>query len=354
MKIKSFPLHPGVFAALFLIASASLCTAQPDPNWLNHDRDRPQPPVITSATPSTQAEAGKAPSDAVVLFDGKDISSWVSMDGSPTRWIVRDGYMEAVRGSGYIRTLQNFGDCQLHIEWAAPVPPEGSGQGRGNSGVFFGMDRYEVQVLDSFRNETYSDGMAGAVYGQYPPLVNASRPPGEWQSYDIIYTAPRFDAEGKLLSPVYLTVFHNGVLIQNNVQLTGPTSWLQRAPYDAHPEKQPLALQDHGNPVRFRNIWVRELGRPGKAEFTLARSLLDSYAGRYERGPKNFIEIAREGHQLTARFGGVKFPLFAESPAKFFARPTDVQIEFRKDGEGRVDRMIYSVGEGTNEAKRMR
>jgi hypothetical protein len=184
--------------------------------------------------------------------------------------------------------------------------------------------------------------------------VNAARPPGEWQSYDIIYTAPRFDAEGKLLSPVYLTVFHNGVLIQNNVQLTGPTSWLQRAPYDAHPEKQPLALQDHGNPVRFRNIWVRELGRPGKAEFTLARSLLDSYAGRYERGPNNFIEIAREGHQLTARFGGVKFPLFAESPAKFFARPTDVQIEFRKDGEGRVDRLMYSVGEGASEARRAR
>jgi hypothetical protein len=271
------------------------------------------------------------------------------MDGSPTKWITRDGYMECVKGSGYTRTLQNFGDCQLHVEWAAPAPVQGEGQGRGNSGVFFGLERYELQVLDSFENKTYADGAAGAVYGQYPPLVNVSLPPGQWQTYDIVYTAPRFDAEGKLLSPARETVFQNGVLIQNNVQLTGPTSWLERAPYQAHPEKQPISLQDHGNPVRFRNIWVRELGKPGKKEFTLPTALLDSYAGKYDN-----VDIWREGTQLAARLGGVKFLLFAESPMKFFAKTTDVQIEFPGGGQGKPERLIWSVGEGANEAKRNR
>src|SRR5208283_26835 len=193
-------LNLAVIGALQL-AGGLACFAQPDPNWIDHDRNRPQPPLVTPATASTQERPGKAPSDAVVLFDGKDISQWCSMDGSPTKWITRDGYMECVRGSGYVRTLQNFGDCQLHVEWTAPVPPRGEGQGRGNSGVFFGLDRYELQVLDSYDNKTYADGAAGAVYGQYPPLVNVSLPPGQWQTYDIVYTAPRFDAEGKLLSP---------------------------------------------------------------------------------------------------------------------------------------------------------
>ncbi len=269
------------------------------------------------------------------------------MDGSPTKWIMGDGYMECVKGSGYVRTLQNFGDCQLHVEWAAPVPPRGEGQGRGNSGVFFGLDRYELQVLDSYDNKTYADGAAGAVYGQYPPLVNVCLPPGQWQTYDIVYTAPRFDAEGKLLSPARETVFQNGVLIQNNVQLTGPTSWLERAPYQAHPEKQPISLQDHGNPVRFRNIWVRELGKPGKKEFTLPVALLDSYVGKYDP-----IEITREGNQLVVRLGGVNFLMFAESPTRFFAKTTDVQIEFPGGGQGKPDRLIWSVGDGANEARR--
>ena len=276
------------------------------------------------------------------------------MDGSPTKWIARDGYMECVRGSGYVRTRQSFGDCQLHVEWAAPVPAQGQGQGRGNSGVFLGLDRYEIQVLDSYGSKTYADGSAGAIYGQYPPLANVCRPPGQWQTYDIIYTAPRFDAGGKLVSPVHLTVFQNGVLIQNNVELTGPTSWLERAPYSAHPEKQPISLQDHGNPVRFRNIWVRELDKPGnkelparKAEITVPADLLDSYVGNYDA-----VEIIREGEQLAAKLGGVKFLLFAESPTKFFAKTTDVQIEFPGGDKGKPDRLIWSVGEGANEAKR--
>jgi hypothetical protein len=331
-------------------AGVLACFAQPDPHWIDHDRNRPQPPLVTPATASTQEQPGKAPSDAIVLFDGKDLSQWVSLnDGSPTKWITRDGYMECVKGSGYIRTLQNFGDCQLHVEWAAPVPGRGEGQGRGNSGVFFGLDRYELQVLDSFENKTYADGAAGAIYGQYPPLVNVCLPPGQWQTYDIVYTAPRFDAEGKLLSPARETAFQNGVLIQNNVQLTGPTSWLERAPYQAHPEKLPISLQDHGNPVRFRNIWVRELGQPAKKEFTLPVALLDSYAGKY-----GDIDIWRQDTQLAARLGGVKFLLFAESPTKFFAKTTDVQIEFPGGGQGKPERLIWSVGEGANEAKRNR
>jgi hypothetical protein len=206
-----------------------------------------------------------------------------------------------------------------------------------------------VQVLDSYESTTYADGSAGAVYGQYPPLVNVCLPPGQWQTYDIVYTAPRFDAKGKLLSPARLTVFQNGVLIQNNVRLTGPTSWLERAPYQAHPEKQPISLQDHGNPVRFRNIWIRELGKPGKKEFTLPDALLDRYAGEYDR-----VKIERAGSQLVATLGGVNFLLFAESPTKFFAKTTDVQIEFPGGDQGKPDRLIWSVGEGANEAKRTR
>jgi len=342
------------FLAFLQAVGIGICLAQPDPNWLDHDRTRPLPPEITPATASTQEKAGKAPSDATVLFDGKDLSQWASMDGSPTKWIVQDGSMECVAGSGYVRTLQSFGDCQLHIEWATPTPAHGEGQDRGNSGVFFSLDRYEVQVLDSFGNKTYADGSAGAVYGQYPPLVNASLPPGQWQTYDIVYTAPRFDEADELRAPARLTVFQNGVLIQNNVQLTGPTSWLERAPYRAHPEKQPISLQDHGHPVRYRNIWVRELGRPGKKEFMLPEALLEGYAGTYERGRNDLIEVTVEDHQLAAVMNDVRFVFYAESPTKFFAKTTDVQLEFPSSGGGKVDRLIWSVGEGAHDAKKIK
>ena len=222
MKCLKFSRLTGCLpAALVLgalkITSVTTCVAAPDPNWLDHDRDRPAPAVV-SGDEQHPGSAGQAAWDATVLFDGKDISQWVSMDGMPTKWIVKDGYMECVKGSGYVRTLQGTGDCQLHVEWAAPTPAHGEGQGRGNSGVFLGLDRYEVQVLDSYEAKTYSDGQAAAIYGQYPPLVNASRPPGQWQFYDILYTAPRFDAAGKVVSPTRFTVFHNGVLVQNNVE----------------------------------------------------------------------------------------------------------------------------------------
>ena len=205
------------------------------------------PAVVTPGT------AGKAPSDAVVLFDGKDLSQWDNADN----WKIEEGAM--VSGKGDVRTKKAFGDCQLHIEWSAPVPAKGKGQGRGNSGVFF-MNTYEIQVLDSYKNETYHDGQAGAIYKQTPPQVNAMRPPGEWNTYDIIWTAPRFKEDGSLKSPAYITAFHNGVLILNHFELKGDTPYSRPPRYKKHADRLPIRLQDHGNPVRFRNVWVREIG----------------------------------------------------------------------------------------------
>jgi hypothetical protein len=201
---------------------------------------------------------GPPPSDAIVLFDGKDLSQWKSdKGGGPAKWEIKDG-AAIVNGTGGISTKQGFGDCQLHIEWATPAEAKGEGQGRGNSGIFL-QGRYEVQILDSYNNKTYYNGQAGAVYKQYAPLVNACRKPGEWQAYDVVYHAPRFDEVGKLLKPGTVTVMQNGVLIQDNVEIKGPTSHAGKPKYKAHPLKQPLALQDHHNPIRFRNIWIREL-----------------------------------------------------------------------------------------------
>lgn len=196
---------------------------------------------------------GGPPSDAIVLFDGTDLSQWKNGD----RWIIKDSY--AIASETGIETKQAFGDFQLHIEWASPDEVTGEGQGRGNSGVMI-MGRYEVQVLDSYDNTTYYDGQAGAIYKQHPPLVNACRGPGEWQTYDIIWTAPRFDAQGRLVRPAFLTVLHNGVLIQNHFKLAGDTPYSRPPHYEPHPAKLPLSLQFHGNPVKFRNIWLRETG----------------------------------------------------------------------------------------------
>jgi hypothetical protein len=198
---------------------------------------------------------GGHPSDAIVLFDGKDLSKWKGGEA----WEIRDGY--AVGRLHGISTKESFGDCQLHIEWATPSKVEGSGQGRGNSGVYL-MGLYEVQILDSYGNKTYFDGQAAALYKQHPPMVNVCRKPGEWQSYDIIFNAPRFDAQGKLRSPAYVTVLQNGVVVQNHTELLGATYYEQPPKYTAHPPKAPLNLQFHHNAVRFRNIWIREIHEP--------------------------------------------------------------------------------------------
>ncbi|NLF69812.1 MAG: DUF1080 domain-containing protein [Candidatus Anammoximicrobium sp.] len=205
-----------------------------------------EPAVIDPGPP------GGPPSDAVVLFDGKDMSKWDKAE----KWIVKDGFVEAGPGAPVSKDV--FGDCQVHVEWASAEEIKGEGQGRSNSGVFL-MGIYEVQVLDSFGNKTYFDGQCGAIYKQHPPLVNACRKPGEWQTYDIIWKGPKFDAEGKLVSPAFITVLHNGVVIQNHFQLEGDTPYHRAPEYKPHPDKGPISLQYHGNPVRFRNIWVREL-----------------------------------------------------------------------------------------------
>ena len=220
-----------------------------------HDPRRPHPPAVTP--PSTP---DGAPSDAVVLFDGRDLSHWTraaSGGSEPARWKIESGYIEVVPGTGDIASREKFGDCQLHIEWATPPDVRGESQERGNSGVFL-MGRYEIQVLDSYGNPTYADGQAGAIYGQWPPLVNATRPPGQWQAYDIIFEAPRFQGE-KLIRPAYVTVLLNGVLLHDHQQIMGPTVHRALAHYVAQPAEESLVLQDHGNPVRFRNIWVRRI-----------------------------------------------------------------------------------------------
>ncbi|MBZ5513620.1 MAG: DUF1080 domain-containing protein [Acidobacteriia bacterium] len=253
-------LRRAVLMVVALLASSAciFSLAQDLGKWTIHDRSRPHPPVIIPGTAGTQEAPGKPPSDATVLFDGKDLSMWHSEGNVPAKWKVGDGYFEVVPKTGDLTTNQAFGDCQLHLEWATPSPPHGTDQDRGNSGVYQ-MGLYEIQVLDSFESETYADGQAGAVYGQYPPLVNACRPPGQWQTYDIIFHGPRFSADGNVVRKARVTVLQNGVLVQDNVELTGPTAHKARPPYRPHPEKLPLRLQDHDHPVRYRNIWIREL-----------------------------------------------------------------------------------------------
>jgi hypothetical protein len=343
---------PVVFLGMSALFVAALCAA-PDPRWLGHDRERPQPTVVNPGTASTQDQPGVPPSDAIVLFDGKDLAPWVAMNGSPTKWVVKDGALECVPGSGYIRTLQSFGDCQLHVEWAAPAHVQGDSQGRGNSGVFFGFNRYEIQVLDSYENKTYADGSAASIYGQYPPLVNASRPPGQWQTYDLIWTAPRFDAEGKLVSKAYVTVLHNGVLVQNNVEFTGPDPWIGRPPYEAHPERLPIAFQDHGNPVRFRNIWVRELGEHRHPEFMLSDALLDTYVGEYgPPGQWNKAKVRRLPDGLLGlTVGNAEVVMHAASPTHFYALTTDVQCKF--DFSGPKKKLLVTVGEEFSRAMQL-
>jgi hypothetical protein len=228
---------------------------EPDGKWHVHDPERPQPVIVTPG--KTFSQMAPPPSDATVLFDGKDMSQWRDKkDGGPAKWRVEKGV--AISAKGDIETTNKFGDVQLHLEFREPTPPKGSGQGRGNSGVYF-MGLYEVQILDCYENKTYADGATGAIYGQHPALANACRPPGEWQTYDIVFTAPRFDSNGKVTSPAYVTVILNGVVVQNHQAYRGASNWRSLGSYSAHPDKLPIALQYHSNPVAFRNIWVREV-----------------------------------------------------------------------------------------------
>jgi hypothetical protein len=233
------------------------------PQWEIHDMKRPVPPVIAPPEPSTQEKPGTPPSDAVVLFDGRDLSHWTAGRGQPAPWKLEDGAMVADKAG--IETKEPIGDCQLHVEWATPKEVKGESQGRGNSGVLLMGGRYEIQVLDSYDNRTYADGQAGAVYGQNPPMVNPARPPGQWQTYDILWRGPRWDKDGKLARPARVTILYNGVYVQDCYHLSGPTGHHVQPEYSKHAEKLPLQLQFHGNPTRFRNIWYRPLPPEGVA-----------------------------------------------------------------------------------------
>jgi hypothetical protein len=313
---------------------------------------RPRPPVVE---PASAPIASAPPKDAVVLFDGENLDAWQSSDGSPAQWKINDGAMETVPGSGAIQTKAKFGDVQLHIEWAAPAPPHGKGQDRGNSGVFL-MDQFELQVLDSYQAETYADGMAGAIYGQYPPLFNPARPPGEWQTYDVAFRRPRFNADGTLLEPARITLFFNGVLVQNNEEPFGPTSWLKWLPYENSGGRGPIALQDHAHPVHYRNIWLRELperalptgetAAPAKI-VTLPESVLDGYAGSYEFG-SGTAKITREGGHLALSLPFLPRPLalLPISETEFDMPFTYGSMTFHKDEQGRVAGAHFKVGDG--------
>jgi hypothetical protein len=235
----------------------------PGQPWHVHDSGRPHPAVVTPGT-----TPGAPPSDAIVLFDGTDLSKWAQRGRGGNlvepRWKVENGYFEVAPRTGDLITRDKFGDCQLHIEWMEPTTIRGTSQDRGNSGVYF-MSRYEIQVLDSWQNPTYADGQAGAMYGQWPPLVNPARKPGEWNTYDIAFEAPRFEG-GKLVKPGYQTVFYNGVLVHNHQEIIGATVYRAVATYSPHGTEEPLLLQDHGHPVRFRNVWIRRIGQYDQPE----------------------------------------------------------------------------------------
>lgn len=303
--------------ATYLSASFCLLAQQ---TWTVHDRNRPHPPVVTAGSP-----ANMPPSDAVVLFDGRNADQFESVEGGAAAWKVQDGALTVVPRSGSIKTKQAFGDCQLHVEWASPNPPQGQDQGRGNSGIIL-MGMFEMQVLDSFHADTYADGQAAAVYGQYPPIVNASRPPGEWQTYDIIFHRPRFNEQGLLTDRARVTLLQNGVLVQDDVELSGPTAYHNRPPYFPSPDRMPFVLQDHGTPVRYRNIWIRELGhepeRVPVSSFVPLRPDSEHYqklAGNYAADHGN-IEIRVDGDHLTAEIQHSSLVLTPMKDDVFWAR----------------------------------
>lgn len=261
MRTRARGVKIAVCLVLVMVLAAGGFAAKEMKKYDVHDPTRPHPPVITPPE-----QIGQPPSDAIVLFDGKDTSQWVSeKGGGEVKWIVENGYMQVAPKAGGIRTKEMFGNCQLHIEWCTPegIDPKITDQKRSNSGVFL-MDKYEIQVLDSYTdddyktNHTYADGQAGAIYGQHPPMVNVCRKAGQWQSYDISFLRPLFDAGGNLVRKGRITLLHNGVVVHNNLDIEGATAHKQKAKYSPH-EAGYIHLQDHGNPLRFRNIWIREL-----------------------------------------------------------------------------------------------
>ncbi len=261
LKMKKLQILASSFAIAVLIscnsnAQTKSTVPEVSPAPMKPDMTEIWNPEVTVVTPGKHL--GDAPSDAIVLFDGKDLSQWESAKGGPAKWNIVNGIMEVAPGTGDIKTKMKFGDCQLHIEWSAPDEVKGNSQGRGNSGVFF-QDRYELQVLDSYENRTYRNGQAGSIYKDQAPLVNVTRGPLEWNTYDVIYTAPRFKADGRIDYPARITVLHNGVVVQNNTTILGLTLYIGLHNYPEAHGDDVIHLQDHGNKTQFRNIWIRKL-----------------------------------------------------------------------------------------------
>ena len=342
-----------LFGTAVALASGLLAEPPEHLRWRQHDMHRPKPPVADPAS-----TPGAAPRDAIVLFDGSGLSAWETPEGRPARWLLKDGILEVTPGAGPIQTKSSFGDLQLHVEWAAPAPPIGTGQDRGNSGIFL-MGQFEIQVLDSYKSDTYADGMAGAIYGQYPPLFNAARPPGQWQTFDIAFRRPRYDGSGKLIEPARVTVFLNGILVQNSEEPWGQTGWLEPLPYDPTVDRGPILLQEHRHPVQFRNIWVRNLqDRPAPSVedlkpveiVRLAPAVLNACTGDYEAGPEPDalrVSVTREESHLLLKVPTRQTPVRLEpvSDLDYVMPHTDARLTFQKDPQGRVTCGIFRAGD---------
>lgn len=314
--------------------------------WRVHDMKRPQPPVIDPGIPGTQEAAGKAPSDAIVLFDGKDLTRWEGVLNGPAKWLVKDGYLEIVPGTGDIRTIDSFGDCQLHIEWRIPDDLKGDGYDSGNSGIFM-MSKYEIQIFDSYRTRKYADGFSGSIYGEFPPEVNACTAPGKWQTFDIIFHRPHFDINGAVTTPAVITILQNGILVQDNTQILGPTRYMSESPYEVHEDKLPFSLQDHGNPVRFRNIWIRQIparNEPVGDEYSDVVSLTamqrEQLQGVYGKGMS--ITIIQKDGKLWARVASLPyFELVALSGSELTGKRVDSRFIFEKDSSGQINALTW-------------
>ncbi|MDG3006060.1 3-keto-disaccharide hydrolase [Paludisphaera mucosa] len=355
-----------LFLGVSAVAAASLSLAGdqarvasiPTPSgWRQHDVHRPKPTVVE---PAEWSLAAPAPKDAVVLFDGRNLDAWQTEAGGPAGWTVADGALVVKPGTGAIRTKESFGDVQIHLEWASPNPPRGKGQDRGNSGLFL-MGAFELQVIDSYQADTYADGMAGALYGQYPPLYNATRPPGAWQAYDVAFRAPRFSPDGALREPARVTAFLNGVLVQDNEAPVGGTSWLEAVAYEPGVSTGPIELQDHSHPVKFRNIWLRKLPErrlPTEAErqepklIALAPADLDALAGSYleKQGehPLKIVVTRQDDHLLMKLpFRATPLRVVPVSPLHFVLPYTDGGLVFEKDAQGRPASVELTIGDGS-------
>lgn len=322
--------------------------APPASSWRQHDMDRPQPPRV---------EPGAVPADAIELID-PSLGAWTHADGSPARWTHDGDALVIVPGTGDLQTRRSLGDLQLHMEWMPAREPQRTGQNRSNSGLVLMGGRYEIQILDSWESTTYADGRAAAIYGQFPPLADATRPPDEWQTFDLFFRRPRLDASGTVIEPARLTLLHNGVLVQNNEALVGETVWLQSLPYDEpHPEAGPLSLQDHGSPVRIRSLWVREIPErlappPGYDDLTtvmLSDRQLDRLVGTYTR-PNDAYTIARRGDGLELSFPWrpeVVMPMRPLSPTRFQLAHTAGTLEFMLDDAGTPLELVFTMGGST-------